>query len=163
MDSFDVTMTGDWAKTKRVMSSMPKFVKTLQQRVVTGIATRYHEALLQHLESQDLPLAPLNEWYRQWKESHGLDTRILIATGELMENIKIYDIAVGKAFVGVKSGKQHKGGIDMALLALIHEYGSVETGMPARPLYRLTLQELKSKLSSVLQSIVTEVKEEVFV
>ena len=68
MDSFDVTMTGDWAKTRRVMSSMPKFVKTLQHRVVTGIATRYYEALLQHLESQDLPLAPLNEWYRQWKE-----------------------------------------------------------------------------------------------
>jgi len=163
MDSFEVTLTGDWAKTQRIMSSMPKFISVLRKRIVQVLASRYYDALKHHLESQDLPLAPLNDWYRQWKEKHGLDSRILIATGELMDNIKIYDIAIGKAFIGIKGGKQHKGGIDMALLALIHEYGSVERGMPARPLYRLTFEELKSQLNTVLQAVVIEVKQEVFV
>jgi hypothetical protein len=162
MPSYEVTMDGNWTQVRQMMVSLPRFVQVLREKLASQIAQKYYDALTNHIRSQDLPLTPLNEWYKEWKAKKGLDTRILIATGELLDSIKIYDLGAGEKFVGVKGGKQHRGGIDMALLALVHEYGSVTRGVPARPAYRLTLVELKSELQTVINEIIKEARIEVF-
>ncbi len=159
MASVDVELEGDWKTVVQHFHKLETFTRLLTERVAQGIAQQYFDSLVQHIERQDLPLAPLNEWYRAWKEKRGLDTRILIATGEMLSNIKIYKTQQpGERFIGIKGGKRHRGGIDMALLALIHEYGTEHP----RAAYRLTLQELKKELQTVLNRITAEVRVEVF-
>jgi len=159
MASVDVELQGDWKTVVQHFHKLETFARVLTERVAQGIAQQYFDSLVGHIKKQDLPLAPLNEWYRAWKEKRGLDTRILIATGELLSNIQIYKGPnKGERFIGVKGGKQHKGGIDMALLALIHEYGTEHP----RAAYRLTLQELKAQLQFTLDRITAEVRVEVF-
>lgn len=163
MSSIEVELTGSWAETMRALMLLPNFIKTLQETVAKGIADEYYEALRGHFQSQDLPLAPLSAWYAEWKAQRGLDTRILIATGQMLDTIKEYPVIGGKTFVGIKEGTAHRdSGIDVALIALVHEYGDPEHNLPARPVYRLTVEELKDKLHEVLSDIVRRTRIEVF-
>jgi len=163
LPSIEVELTGSWAETKRALMLLPRFITALQEAVAKGIADEYYEALRSHFTSQDLPLAPLSAWYREWKAQRGLDARILIATGQMLDTIKEYPVVGGKTFVGIKGGTPHKeSGLDVALIALAHEYGDPEHNLPARPVYRLTVEELKDKLHEVLSEIVRRTRIEVF-
>lgn len=163
MPSFDVELIGSWEETRKALLKLPLFVKTLQANVAHGIAEEYYEALRKHFREQDLPLKPLSAWYVEWKAQHGLDTRILIATGQMYDEIKEWPVGLGKTFVGIRQGTQHReSGLDVALMALAHEYGDPESNLPARPVYRLTVEELKDKLQEVLQGIVKKTRIEVF-
>ncbi len=158
---FSATLEGDWSKAKEVMRQLPTFVTVLQATLVDGVSQEYYNRLKDHFESQDLNLEPLSQWYSQWKAKRGLDSRILIATGQMLREIGIHDDGSGK-FVGIKGGKRHRSGIDIALLALLHEYGSTARGVPARPVYRVTVQELKRELRAVVQSIIDRTSVQVF-
>ena len=158
---FDVTLDGDWAKTKKMLTQMPHFIETLKRRLVSEVSHRYYDSLRYHFQQQDLNLEPLSEWYSQWKSKRGLDSRILIATSQMLDAIQIHDDGHDK-FVGIKSGKRHRSGIDIALLALVHEYGSAARGIPTRSVYRITLQELRAELDGVVQLIIDDVAKDVF-
>lgn len=158
---FDVTLDGDWTKTKRVLTQMPRFIETLKRRLMSEVSQRYYDSLRYHFQQQDLNLEPLSAWYSEWKQKRGLDSRILIATGQMFDAIKIHDDG-HDTFVGIKRGKRHRSGIDIALLALVHEYGSAARGVAARPVYRITLQELRAELDGVVKLIIGDVAKEVF-
>lgn len=163
MPSVEVELRGDWEATRRALQLLPVFIRTLQGNVAHGIANEYYEALRKHFREQDLPLAPLSRWYVEWKAQHGLDTRILIATGQMYDSIKEWPYGLGKVFVGIRQGEKHRqSGIDVALMALAHEYGDPAQNLPARPVYRLTVEELKDKLQEVLNEIVRKTRIEVF-
>jgi hypothetical protein len=163
MSTIEVKLLGEWKDVKRTFTLLPTFAKKLRENVADAIANRYYEELVGHFKNQDLPLRPLNEWYRQWKEKKGLDTRILIASGEMMGAIQLYNRGPGERFVGIKGGKKHRrSGLDVAFLALIHEYGTGRGSMQARPVYRLTLEGLRQHLGGVLQKVSDETRIEVF-
>ncbi|MFH0989839.1 MAG: hypothetical protein V1799_07475 [bacterium] len=163
MPSVECTLNGDWSQAKRYLALLPKFIKALQHNIAADVSEEYYQALVDHFKAQDLPLAPLSAWYKEWKVKRGLDTRILIATGQMLDSIKKSPIKDGKAFVGIKGGKRHRGSkLDIALIALMHEYGDPARNVPARPVYRLTAEELKDKLQPVLQTIVNRTRVEVF-
>lgn len=158
---FEATLTGDWKKAKRTIQLLPTFTKVLNERLLTAVSERFYQALIAHLREQDLALEPLSKWYSLWKTKRGLDGRILIATGQMVGEIRIHENGNEK-FVGIKGGKRHQSGIDIALLALVHEYGSVARGIPARPVYRLTVAELRRELETIVQAVIDETAVEVF-
>ena len=161
MADLSITLDGDWKRAETIVNNYPLFVRKLKVRLIEGVADLYYRMLVAHFERQDLPLAPLSRWYAQWKAKRGLDSRVLIATGEMLGEIKKHKTATGY-FVGVKAGKRHRmGGIDIALLALIHEYGSTKRDIQARPVYRTTLSELRGILNSAVEVMVHEVWTEV--
>src|SRR3989344_1645891 len=63
--------------------------------LVHRVATRVAELFLQRLKDnwygQSLPLIPLSLAYLAKKKEKGLDQRILIATGELVAQLSIFD------------------------------------------------------------------------
>ena len=161
MDDLNVTMTGEWDEAVRIASRYPLYVTTLRRKVLHGVSETYYRMLVNHFQRQDLNLKPLNEWYSEWKSKRGLDSRILIATGEMLSHVKQYQEDDG-AFIGIRGGRTHRGsGLDVALLALIHEYGSTKRGIPARPVYRTTLRELKDKLKAIMDAAAVEAWTEV--
>ncbi len=153
---------GDWQKVKTAITRLPEFFRSLTDELAQKIAESYYKKLQDHFIEQDLPLKPLSEWYRRWKERMGLDSRILLATHEMFETVKVYHEGFGKRFVGIKEGKIHQmAKIDVALLALVHEYGRLDRSIPARPTFRPTADELRAELDTVINTNLRELWNEV--
>src|SRR4030042_5229310 len=144
---------GDWAKVKAIIDKLPDFFHRLTDDLAQEISEEYYKRLKDHFLKQDLPLKPLSEWYKKWKERMGLDTRILLATHEMFNSAKVYHEGFGKRFIGIKGGKIHKmAKIVVALLVLVHEYGRLDRSIPARPVFRPTVDELKRELDSIIRA-----------
>jgi len=153
---------GDWSKAKKIIENLPEFFRRLTDELAQEIAEEYYERLKNHFMLQDLPLKPLSDWYKRWKQRMGLDTRILLATHEMFESVRVYNEGFGKRFTGIKGGKIHKmAKIDVALLALVHEYGRLDRSIPARPVFRPTADELKKELDSIIRTKLKKLWQEV--
>lgn len=102
----------------------------LTREVAEGIAEEARDIL----DTQRYNWTPLKEKYVKRKEREGLDTRILIATGELRDSIDWGEEA-GKVWCGIPSDEIHSGSdLPMHILARIHELGTAT--IPPRPLWR---------------------------
>jgi len=66
---------------------------------------------------------------------------------------KIKGIARAKVRVGVIGNKRHVGGISMAELAAIHEFGAPNAGIPARPFLVPTFQLKRSELVAFTEKL----------
>lgn len=71
--------------------------------------------------------------------------KILIDTGQLLNNIawKVYDPF--KAAVGVMKGAKRKDGEDLVNVAAVHEYGSRDGRIPSRPYLSRAVRRLEKK------------------
>lgn len=95
------------------------------------VANEFLEFLKESIENGSLDLEPLTEAYLRHKIAKGLDERILIATREYLDKLKVVKTPEG-VFVGARPGETHEAsGVDMASLAMWLEYGT--QNLPARP------------------------------
>jgi|SRR5882724_2957317 len=104
-----------------------------------------------HLERQDLQWPALNPGYKRAKIAKGLDPRMWIATGELRSYITIeraparQGTKIRSAYnVGVNRRVKHKSGLLASDLAMHLELGVPDRGVPARPLFRPSLQDTRA-------------------
>jgi len=115
------------------------------------IANRFVEILKSHIELQDLNWDPLSSDYAAFKRATGLDPRIWIATGLLLEQIEVTpskettshggtEIRKG-FFAGITRDKMHDD-VPTWLIADALEHGVAERGLPARPLFGPSEKEL---------------------
>lgn len=113
------------------------------------------------LQRQDLPFAarrpykhtPLAQSTVESKAREGNDGRPLIETGALTEAIEVFEgeqSGVKYYLVRVRPG-QHRGSVtvDYNKLMRIHEFGSRAAGVPARPVWRPALAEIKKVWDSL--------------
>jgi hypothetical protein len=139
---------------QRVIEGLPKLTAKVGNQLASQIADKYLEIVKYHLEAQDLPWKPLAPEYKAWKKRKGLDTRIWIATGKLEKLIKKIKVEPGNYLVGISGEKQHsKSGISAGHLAMVHEYGVPQLGIPARPRFRPSYHELRARLKVQLDSM----------
>jgi hypothetical protein len=102
------------------------------------------EALKRGIYGQRYGHHPLARSYRTWKRKHGLDSRILIATGEYVRSITAYRQNATTWIAGPLPGTTTTGGFAMTTLALWLEYGTRH--MPARPHYRIEVAAARERM-----------------
>lgn len=129
----------------RMLTQMKNNYKIIGNEIVDSNAELFYNALMETIESQEF--TPLSPAYVQRKGLLGLDTRILIATGEYLSNIQIRRVNGynGKTarHVGVDSTTKHSGTeLTMSDLALIMEYGTSDGRIPPRPHYGKTWERI---------------------
>lgn len=135
-----LTFTGkeNCERVGRILTQCKNNYKIIGNQIVDSNSQLFYEALMEVINEQSF--APLSPAYKMRKGLLGLDTRILIATSEYLANIQIRRVNNYKGLtaraVGVDSHTKHSGTqLTMSDLALIHEYGSSDGRIPARPHY----------------------------
>lgn len=74
---------------------------------------------------------------------------------------KVKGIGRARVRVGViDSGKSHSGGISMAELAAIHEFGAPNAGIPARPFIGFTFQLRRDELRAFTEKLARQLLNE---
>jgi len=162
-----------------------KWINTMETAVVVvanktsvEMATRLRDRVVQNIFEQTLPLTPLNDKYKLYKAKNGLDTRILIATGQYVDAIEVWKWKRGDILtvqVGVRPNRIHKklvtGGhkkdakkgktkrLRMVDLARMLEVGT--KNMPARPAWFLSMEQLLNDLKTFNDWYARQVRKQV--
>lgn len=110
-----------------------------------ALAKRGAARVRQNIYGQRYKHVALNPLYRRWKVKHGLDPRILIATGKYVESIVARKQNKTTWLVAPAAGETFgKAGRAMSTLGLWLEYGTKH--MPARPHFRPEAARLQVEL-----------------
>lgn len=126
-----------------------KFSKVLDQNVQIH-AYKYIQQIAEEMisEAKDIIKFQKYEWkplslnYLEYKINKGLDTRILLATHFYYDHIT-WGITDKKIWWGVEDVVHDPSGLELRVLARIHEYGT--STIPARPLWRPLLEKYLNK------------------
>lgn len=114
--------------------------------IAREVAWKIWDRIQEHITRQDLNWTPLKPEYKKWKARTGLDTRMWIATGDLRSHIKVspYLGHAGKWRVGIARDEKHRpSGLPAYVVAANMEYGSADRGLPARPLMRPSVRDIR--------------------
>jgi hypothetical protein len=134
-----------------------EFDNEMYKEFLSFMASRYKEEVKDAIETQRFKQRwdDLSEQYKEWKKKAGLDPRIWIRTGQLLDAIRVrffpstnsYGVGVDstahfRKVVTVKNDQGHITGhtlgerseTSVLFIARLMEFGTVS--MPARPLFR---------------------------
>ncbi len=142
-------------------NSSTKVFQTFGKKQSEELMNKVKNALL----NQTIRHKPLSPAYLEQKRRQGLDTRILIATGDYVESITVTKEKIRKRTVwriGVPENKIHApSGLPYKILARIHEFGSKKRNIPARPhwrpVYSAYIREFPKTLKTVKKDMVRDV------
>ena len=134
-----------WIRYYQILDGLPILYRDKRRQFELNVARSLLMTIKKHLEYQDLGWQPLSPEYREWKEKNGLDTRIWMARRELVSKIKIIITPEGRYLVGIDPYEPHYSGLSAYHLAMVHEYGVPDLGIPARPLFRPSYWEVSRK------------------
>ena len=118
----------------------------LQQKFVQFMADMYRQQLIKIINKQMYKhkWAPLTAEYVEYKRKQGLSLRIWEATS-LMKNHIVVLRRKDKWYIGPNPKVHYKSGVTLLEVARWMEFGTQK--MPARPLFRPTLQYLRSNFA----------------
>lgn len=142
MNMSDKYLYGDWDKVGRWLNAKATTIDKFGVEPLKECAELYYDNIKKCIEEQKVEWASLNEVYLQKKIALGLDERILIATGSYLDGIIIGEVtgrmkSKVSIFVGANPQAIHApSGLPMSYLGAIHEYGTRDGRIPARPHYR---------------------------
>ncbi len=109
------------------------------------VAFKTAKRIRRRIREQRIPLAGLSRSWRKFKARHGLDPRILIATGAYVASIQPRQLSKDRWMVapaaGVTMANRNRA---MSTLGLWLEFGT--SGMPARPHFRPEIQVAEALL-----------------
>lgn len=135
--------TGSFGAVIKKLKALPNNVDEAAQVALRQTILKGERIAVLHMRNQDLRWRKLKKSYKDSKIKKGLSEKTLIATSTYMQSITSFD-AAGYGFVGIRRGVYDKAsGMELANLALIHEYGSVSRGIKPRKLWKPTMLELK--------------------
>lgn len=120
------------------------------------LAEEYRRMLVEHIDKQDLNWRPLSPGYLKYKIAAGLSIKIWEATSFLKNHIKVIKIDDGGDllyFVGLDDVDKYPGSnVSVGLVGMVLEYGSPSRNIPPRPLFRPTRANLRSKITSYVET-----------
>lgn len=144
---------GEWDTVGRWLTEAESTFEKFGEEPMRECAELVYDRLISNIESQKFSWAPLSQAYLNRKVMLGLDTRTLIATSNYISGIEIQDsIGVGgrlAMFVGPSPGATHVSGLSMNVIGGIHEYGTSDGRIPARPHYRPTWEECRNECRNI--------------
>ena len=134
---------------------------------IVALAVVLKEYITQVIYSQQYNWKKLSPKYLEWKRKKGLDQRTLIATGDYVAQIQVRKIGRGtgqQTVVGVPTarGKNvHYSGYTYTKLANLHEFGSKDHVLPARPHWRPAKSWLVRNLPKIRRRMAKRVAREI--
>ncbi len=130
-------------------------IKDMQKRVdntMKEAAFRLERIMVLHIQNQDLDHEPLSFRYIFRKIAEGFSEDILIRTGTALETVRVIPIDKHNYFVGWPRGVQHKEGGEVYQIMAVHEFGSNDGTIPARPVVQPSLKDLEEWLRPKLEN-----------
>lgn len=138
---------GDWDKAQKFLGNLPRIMDEVAHRVAVKTGLMGEAIAKRYLGGQSLNWTPLAEKSLKAKKRKGHSDAILIATSSYFQAITTWNDKDG-AYVGVKRTAKNRDGEVIANIAAVHEYGSLVRGIPARPLWQPTLDQLTKDVKS---------------
>lgn len=135
----------------------------LRDQIAYYLATQLLRIIDSHLEEQDLPWPPLSPAYAERKARKGLDPRIWVATSELRSYFAVWKTGrePGSYAVGIPRHLTHKeSGLPAWQLAAILEFGVPDHHLPARPLMRPSLKDLRRWVKNHRRTVIRKYTQE---
>ena len=130
------------------------FDNGLRKRLPKGIADEFKKQLIQNIDNNRFNFQLSRSWER-YKTSIGADTRPFIMFGYYKNAIEVV-VADGHLSVGFRSTVMHpRAKVSMGKLAVLLEYGDPTKGIPARPLWRNTADNLFHDKRAVIEKIIS--------
>lgn len=138
-----IKRVGDWDKVARVISNLSSEMQKAQIQSLQQWGLKAEALAVGHMSTQDLGWEELKASTIASKVRKGQSENILIATSSYFGSITSWvDKGTSTVYAGVRRTERDKDGNIIADIAKLHEYGSSARGVPARPLWQPTLDEL---------------------
>ena len=131
---------GDWARVKLLIRNIGGEMRKARHDSLVRVASKVEAIAVSHITLQDLPWKRLKPATVSAKIRKGESENILVATSTYFQSITSY-VDKDTAYVGVKKGVRYNDGKEIADIARLHEYGSRSGAVPARKLWRPSLEE----------------------
>ena len=155
--SLSLNKGSGWAGLKSWSNRYVKSFDSVNSNLVEQIVREYQKIVLNNLETQAFDWVPLTDVYLEYKDITGLDDRTLIATGKLIDSIRVTKKSKFSYFAGIPKNAKYPSGVPVSFVAWIHEFGAPLAGIPSRPLWRPSLKELKNKLPHIAKGVVLKI------
>lgn len=139
-----VRMTGDWGLGRTLLLTGPSRLRAASQRALMQEAQYLRRELVQGMRSQapgGRPYAPLAQSTLERRKRAGRSGgKILIVTGDLRNSINVTQ-RQNEVFVGILRTARGRDGQTMVNIAEVHEEGSRDGRIPARPTFGPVFQQ----------------------
>jgi len=137
-----IRRTGDWEKIAELVANMSQEIEKANETSLKRFGLKAEGTAKKHMSNQDLGWEALKPATLANKVRKGLSENVLIATSSYFQAITSWfdkeNMAVN---IGVKKTAKDSDGNEIADIARVHEYGSLSGNIPARPLWKPTLDE----------------------
>jgi len=143
---------------KKIAAKVSEAATAVLDEEVAKFSEDEKDLFVVEIETQDVTsfkTVPLNPDYKQWKILHGLDERVMIATGWYVSQIKVQHKSTGKYgtlyYVGfdnralARDADGNTVPFTLVSLAWVHEKGSAKAHVPARPHWGPHLMKMKRR------------------
>lgn len=134
---------GHWNKVRRITNRLQKDIKKAQGIALKRWGLLAERIAVLHISKQDLGWVPLEPKTITAKVNKGYSENILTASSTYFQSITSY-VDGDTVYAGVKKDVKYEGGGSVANIAAVHEFGTEH--IPARPLWRPTLEEVVEKI-----------------
>lgn len=131
----------------------------IRKRLPAMVAKDFYDRIISNIDNNSFGFTLSNDWVKD-KERRGKDTRPFIEYGTYRSAITIKTVK-GHLTVGFIRLVHPRAGVTVGQLANRLEYGDAARGLPARPLWRRTVEQfqkglkkdMKKKLKSALNGV----------
>jgi hypothetical protein len=138
-----IKKVGDWENIKSLVNNMHKDLEASRLIALKRWGLLAEGIAIKHISSQDLNWEALQPSTISGKVRLGYSENILVRSSTYFSSITSY-VRKDTALAGVKKEAKYADGEKVANIAAIHEYGSPDRNIPARPLWEPTLNEART-------------------
>jgi hypothetical protein len=129
----------------------------IRKRLPKGLAKSYYTEIISNIDSNKYGFTLSSSWLAL-KRRMGWGTVPFIAEGYYKQAIKVFN-SEGHFVVGFrKTAKHPRTGLTFGNIAVLLEYGRMDTGLPPRPLWRFSSDDFfKNKAAKFIKQEVQEI------
>lgn len=149
---------GDWDKVEKFLNDLnDNYINNIREALERSIGKEIEVKLKENVKNQLLKLEPLSQNYLDRKVHKGLDYRVLISTGDYINNLQVEELEETEdtltLFIGATDDK-HYSGLTFAELSVIIEYGT--DTQPPRPHIRLTWEKIQREIEGKVRKLIED-------
>lgn len=135
-----VEKTGNWRGANKTVRSLQHEMRNAQNTALKRWGLFAERTAVGHISRQDLRWRALKPATISAKVRQGYSENILIRSSTYFQSITSY-VLKDTAYAGVRKQINYGNGMEVANIAAIHEFGTKDGRIPARPLWQPTYKE----------------------